>query len=235
MFKNFLNIIYPKYCTICHRHGDYLCNVCRKSFKQNLPECYVCRRLSPEYTTHDKCKSYDSLSHVFVAWEYNQLSSRILKLLKYKGVTDTSRLLNDLLIEKIFSCGYHRILEGSLMIPVPISTSRKIGRGFNQSELIAEALSRKFNCELELNLLHCKDTSYHRAGQSKKERQRKTSNPFYIKDAKELSRYTSITLVDDVITTGKTLENITQMIKDKYSANLIINAICLFRGKPYYL
>lgn len=235
MFESFMNLIYPRYCTLCHRHGSYLCDVCKKSFKCNLPECYVCRRLSPGYATHTQCESNHSLDHVFVAWEYNQFSSRILKLLKYKGVTDTSQLLNDLIIGRILACGYNRCLERSLMLPVPISSTRKAKRGFNQSEIIAKALVKKFNCDLSLDLIGAKNTNYHMAGQKKEERQQKIGNPFYMKNSLDLSNYTSITIVDDVITTGKTLENVAQVLRENYSVDLQLNAICLFRGRPYYL
>lgn len=235
MFSNFLNLIYPRYCTLCHRHGHYLCDSCKKSFKRNLPECYVCRRLSPEYTTHIQCKKRFSFDKVFVGWEYNQSSSQILKLLKYKGVTDTSRLLNELLINSLLSCGYNLFLKRTLIIPIPISIFRKSNRGFNQAELIAKALSRKFNCDLELNMVGCRNTACHRAGQSKKERQRIFDNPFFLNNRRDLSLYQSVTIVDDVITTGKTLENIAHVIRKNFSADLQLNAICLFRGKPYYI
>lgn len=62
-------------------------------------------------------------------------------------------------------------------------------------------------------------------------------NPFYIhKHASlDLSLYCSITLVDDVITTGNTLEKITQVIRTFYGTNIVLNALCMFRGKPYFL
>jgi len=150
-------------------------------------------------------------------------------------VTDTSQLLNDLLIERIFACGYHGFLKGSLIIPVPISDTRRAERGFNQSEILARSLSRRFNCDLELSMIGCRNTTYHRAGQSMEKRQQIYENPFFLKSRKDLSSYQSITIVDDVITTGKTLENVTQIIRDNYLTDLRINAICLFRGKPYYL
>jgi len=121
------------------------------------------------------------------------------------------------------------------MLPVPISSTRKAKRGFNQSEIIAKALVKKFNCDLSLDLIGAKNTNYHMAGQKKEERQQKIGNPFYMKNPQDLSNYTSITIVDDVITTGKTLESVAMVIRENYPIDLQLNAICLFRGRPYYL
>ena len=73
------------------------------------------------------------------------------------------------------------------------------------------------------------------AGKSKEERATRAFNPFFIDQRFDVSKYTNITILDDVITTGKTLENMVQVIKGTYSNKLEVNAICLFRGKPYYL
>lgn len=235
MFKNILDILYPKYCTVCKRHGDYLCDSCRKSFKRNLPECYICRRLSPNYTTHFKCKNRLSLDHVYVEWEYNASSSQILKMYKYKNVSDISGKLSKLLVDGLLSSGYYKQMKSTLLIPVPISYSRAAERGFNQTELIVNRVCQKFGCEKSYDWVKCKNTQQHMAGQSKKERSTRTFNPFFIDKELDISKYTNITILDDVITTGKTLENMAQIMKDTCSYELEVNAICLFRGKPYYL
>lgn len=235
MFRKILNTLYPQYCTLCHRHGSYLCDSCRKGFKMNLPECYVCRRLSPGYATHFECKTFCSLDRIFVGWEYNNRSSQILKMYKYRNVQDVSNILSKLLIERLLNCGYNKYMHETLLIPVPISGVRFLERGFNQTGLIAQNLSKQFACDLDTNLVYCKNTKYHRARQSKQERKRDSTNPFFIHSARDISSYKSITIVDDVITTGRTLEDMTKVIRKTYPTTLELNAICLFRGKPYYL
>ena len=235
MLKQVINILYPRYCTVCHRYGNYLCDTCRKSFKCNLPECYVCRRLSSGYATHEKCKDFSSLNRVFVAWEYSTSSSKILKLYKYKSVRDAYQLLSELLIERILASGYNQYLEKTLFIPVPISNVRTRERGFNQSELITSLVAKRFNKEINSEIIGCKNTKTHRAGQNAVQRYQSSENPFFIAKDLDISHYTSITILDDVITTGVTLENITRVLRHTYGRKLQINAICLFRGKPNYL
>ena len=95
---SFLDLFYPKYCYVCNKQGEYLCKTCKKIFKRNLPECYVCRKISNGFKTHPECNS-KHLDKVFVCWEYNKESSTILKKLKYRQVTDTSEVLFDFFSE----------------------------------------------------------------------------------------------------------------------------------------
>ncbi len=230
-----LDALYPKYCCVCNRHGSYLCDICMKRFKRNLPECYICRKLSPQYMTHDQCKNFNSMNSVFVAWEYNALSSKILKLFKYKNVQDIAGEISILLSGSLMNSCYNPILKNTLLVPVPTSSMRRIERGFNQTELIARYLSKRLNSDLSTDILASKNTNRHQARQTRDARLSDMSNPFYIKNRFDIEKYKSITIIDDVITTGRTLENICNVLRKEYGYRTKVNAICLFRGSPYYI
>jgi len=237
MYFSFLDFVFPRMCYICKRHGNYICHECKKLLKRNLPECYVCRRLSPSYVTHIQCKKSYSLQHVFVAWEYNRMSSDILKQYKYKNVKDISGILGEIFIRGILDSSFSCHLKDSLLVPVPISNARKRERGFNQMESISTDIGKFFNLEICNDLVFCKNSGEHKAGKSKSQRIGNQFNPFYISYPRRdyIKKFKSITLVDDVITTGGTLEMISKVIKDTYGMDMQVNALCMFRGKPYYL
>lgn len=228
MISSLLDLVYPKSCHICGKYGEYLCNTCKKSFRRNLPECYICRRISPNFSTHIHCKRNYSLDKVLVAWEYNKISSRILKSYKYKGVQDLGRYLSEFLLESIGKVEFNN----SLFIPVPISFLRRNERGFNQTELLTEYISRHYHCDFSFDLIGRKTEKGHQSLKDRESRLRNTTAEFYIKNYSLLNRYNSVTIIDDVITTGSTLENISRIIKKE--KNISVNALCLFRGKPYY-
>ncbi len=232
-----LNFFFPRMCCICKRHGNYICDDCKKLLKRNLPECYLCRRLSPLYLSHSSCKRRYSLDNVFVGWEYNKMSSSILRLYKYKNVQDISEVLSVLFIEAIQKSAFANSLKNTLLVPVPISYLRKSERGFNQMEYITNEIGKVFQLDVRSDLLYCKNSNIHQASKNKMERYGSKENPFYIKNSNKSSEfeYKSITLIDDVITTGNTLEKIAQVIKIHYGMNTVVNALCMFRGKPYYL
>lgn len=163
-----------------------------------------------------------------MAWEYNKMSSRILKSYKYKGVQDLGRYLSEFLLESIGKVEFNN----SLFIPVPISFLRRNERGFNQTELLTEYISRHYHCDFSFDLIGRKTEKGHQSLKDRESRLRETNSNFYIKDSTSLDKYNSVTILDDVITTGSTLENISRIIKKE--KDISVNALCLFRGKPYY-
>lgn len=234
---SFIDFLFPRMCSICKRYGNYICDDCKKLLKRNLPECYICRRLSPSYASHIQCKSHISLDNVFVAWEYNHMSSSILKLYKYKNVKDISKVLAELFVDSIQKSSFKVNLRNTLLLPVPISVMRKNERGFNQMDYITSRVGEFFEIDNCKDLICCKNTKGHQASKSKSEREGSNENPFYIKNPRNeyICKYKSITIVDDVITTGKTLEKIVKIMRDMYGYRIPINALCMFRGKPSYL
>ncbi len=229
-----LDIFFPKSCTVCKRKGEYLCEKCKKLFKKNLPECYICRRISSNYCTHASCKKSNSLSHVFVAWKYDSFSSNIMKTYKYKSVYTISQMLTAFLTENLFSTQFEEIIKESLVTNVPISSVRLHDRGFNQTKEFAKEIAEKLNLKYSGDFLGRRIEFGHQSLRDKDERGYNLENEFYIKENVHLGEYKSITIVDDVLTTGATLESIINIIRKAYKVDIEINAICMFRGRPYY-
>jgi ComF family protein len=235
---NLLDTIFPKSCSICKKKGDYLCSRCKKLFKRNLPECYICRKLSPSYKTHYECskkKEESFLNHVFIGWEYNSLSSIILKKYKYNYVQGISETLVEIFIESIKKSTFDRQLEGTILTNVPLTKNRLCDRGFNQTTKIAERVAEAFNIPFAQGLIEKKEDYGHQALRDKEEREKIKGDTFALKNSFSPERYSSITILDDVITTGATLEAISSTLRKNIYKDMEINALCMFRGKPYYL
>ena len=148
------------------------------------------------------------------------------KSYKYKGMQDIGRYILN------FVGKYQGIDFNSLFIPVPISFLRRSERGFNQTELLVENISKHYKCHFSFDLIGRKIEKGHQSLKDRDSRLEETMSNFYIKDRSLLDKYNSVTILDDVITTGSTLENISKVIKKE--ADVSVNALCLFRGKPYY-
>ncbi len=229
-----LDILFPKSCVICSKHGDYLCNRCKKLFKRTLPECYICRKISPQYLTHNYCKREFSLDSVIVLWEYNELSSTILKKYKYGGVYDVRITLLNIVRERLREIINNlTICRNSLVCPVPISRGRLRERGFNQTEEFGKIVAEEFNCLYSNDLIAKKDSDNTHQSLLDKEERLSHKEHFYILNVELLNSLSEIIIVDDVITTGSTLEQITKCIK-KVVPKMSVKSICIFRGKPYY-
>jgi|GEM_PF-441292 ComF family protein len=235
---NLLDTIFPRSCSICKRKGDYLCDHCKKLFKRSIPECYICRKISPNYKTHYECKEErknSSLDHVFVAWEYNSLSSILLKKYKYNYVQSISNTLIEIFIESIKNSTFDINLPGSILTNVPLAENRLRERGFNQTTEIAKKVAEAFNLLFVEDLVKRKEGYGHQALRDKEERKGIKEGTFTLKNNFYLEEYSSITILDDVITTGATLEAIASTLRKNTDKDIEINALCLFRGRPYYL
>lgn len=232
--NSFLDLLFPKVCSICKKKGNYLCDTCKKLFKRNLPECYICRSISPNFKTHPSCKGNHSLEHIFVSWEYNSLSSDLLKKYKYSYVYDISSVLSEFFLGSILNSNFNNVLKNSLITNIPISSNRLRERGFNQTYNLAKSLSNSFNLDFSANLLGRKNTEGHQALKDKDERNDISQKDFFIQEALDISSYQSITIIDDVITTASTLESVSRVLKNHYGKELVINAACMFRGRPYF-
>lgn len=230
-----LDLLFPKSCQICKREGQYLCDKCIKLFKKNLPECYKCRKLSNLYMTHSLCQSRSDLDSIFVGWEYNDLTSLILKKYKYSGVKDIAETLAEIFVRRISETEYPNFLEGTLLTTVPISRKRHRERGFNQLNTIGKAVSKRFGYDFNDSLLTRKIDREHQSVRNKSERRDIHYSDFCIKQDVDIGNYKSITVLDDVITTGNTLESICLCLRKRFGTKTQVNALCIFRGKPYYL
>lgn len=164
------DFLFPRMCCICKRYGHYICDDCKKLLKRNLPECYICRRLSPSCISHAKCMKSSSLNGLFVAWEYNRMSSSILKLYKYKSVKDISTVLSELFIDTIMKSAFQNNLKNTLLIPVPISNMRKNERGFNQMEYITVEISKRLQLKYSTDMVLCRSSVGHQARKNRLER-----------------------------------------------------------------
>ena len=96
-------------------------------------------------------------------------------------------------------------LRSDVVIPVPLHRLRKRQRGFNQAELIARLISRKFGLTFDdRSLIRIKPTERHRAGMDANDRAQSIERAFEVVNSRPI-RGASILLVDDVYTTGSTI------------------------------
>jgi ComF family protein len=97
--------------------------------------------------------------------------------------------------------------EADYIIPVPLHTKRRVQRRYNQSALLARALAKITTVEFDPNLLRRVRHTLSQGGQSAKGRRRNVRGAFAVPDeAKPRLKGAQIVIVDDVMTTGATVE-----------------------------
>lgn len=214
-----LDLLFPKKCLGCNKSGSYLCRDCLADILQTDLVCPICERVSIGGQTHSFCKKRYGLDGLWSLGIYQGTFKKIIQKLKYRWAKDLAQILADLVLE--YWAKYQPFLFeiikkdkglGWAIIPVPLHWFRENKRGFNQSSLIGQILSKK------LGLGYCdglKRIRYTSSQVKLKEHQRREN----IKDAFSVSiPYTLnptpyILLIDDVWTTGSTLKECCYILK----------------------
>ena len=207
-----LNLFFPISCYGCDRAGVYLCQKCFKTIK-----------LQERQTKTFNLKR-ENLKEIFIAGDYeDKLLAKLITAFKYEGIKDLGFDLGKFL--NFFWDGKIKIiklenkelafrLENSLIIPLALTKARRKERGFNQAEILAKILAREFSYQLFLGLKR-KGRKKHQAKLSEKQRLKNVSGQFFIPE-KERTFLSGrdIILVDDVITTGATLNEAARILKE---------------------
>lgn len=108
-------------------------------------------------------------------------------------------------------------------MPVPIHHKKEFIRGYNQSELLAKGISS----EIGVSIIKNRTSKHkHTSSQTKKSNQERWENVASVFQSQDLSEYKHVALVDDVITTGSTIESLANELL-KSNKHLKISVISL--------
>lgn len=219
------DLLFPTQCVNCGSYGKYLCTKCQKLLENSLPECYMCRKISNGYKTHNDCNAF-GVDSVFVGWKYNGVAKSILKEYKYKCAYKLSGVLSDLLIARLEQTHFlDSIGKRAVLLPMPVHRAHSRDRGFNQSSLIARDIARRFNLEIVEDLVYRRGKDVYQARLDLE--QRKQMRDIFRVEGDIKNK--EIIIVDDVLTTGTTLNGVAKLLKGKK-----IRALILFRGVARY-
>ena len=224
-----MDLIFPKFCLGCQKEGIYLCDDCRTLLDISEFNYCLCdqnpSRLPPE-SKSGKCSRCQNklLSGLYFALPYKekQLTKKLIYQFKYPPyLKDLAKTLASILIEHFVLAGNNtnKIWENSALIPVPLDKVKLKQRGYNQSEELAKELSKILQVPmLSDSLIKVKSTAP-QMELSKQDREKNLENAFAIKNPAELTGK-KIFLVDDVYTTGSTMNECAKILKDSGVKNV---------------
>lgn len=214
---NILDYVFPKRCVLCKKQGSYLCENCLINLSFDAkPLCLICNKSSFNNLTHPVCKSRYAIDGCFSALVYNKTAQKLIYSFKYKQyLTDIKIVLVDLFYESIIQNeNFNRLLADGewLMVPIPLSNAKLRKRGYNQSEILAKGLGKKFNMPVISLLTRTRDTKT-QVGLSNIKRAENIKGVFEIVNGKSSMVNSNILLIDDVVTTGSTLKEAASVLK----------------------
>jgi len=172
----------------------WVCKICGMPLKQPLEICRICQKNMYYYDAQRSCGIYQG-----------QLRRAIIRM-KYGGERWLSRPLGRALA-RVARC----FMPVDLIVPVPLEPMSKLERGFNQALDLAVEISRKISAPV-YDILRRDRAREHQARLGREKRWENLRRTMVAKKQVDLSGY-FVLLVDDVTTTGATLDEAARVLK----------------------
>ncbi len=215
---NLIDLIFPPHCSGCDVLGYRWCKDCESQVKKiSPPFCLKCG--SPEKSSNfakDHCidllQSIDFIRSYAI---YEPPLSSAIKKLKYQNDIGIAQVLAFYLVELYNDLN----LNIDYVIPVPLGKNRIKERGYNQASLIAKPFSLAIGRPMKTQALFRNKETKSQVGLSREERSENVSGAFTVDNSNLLGK--NIILIDDVTTTGSTLEACARELKNKGAKNIV--------------
>ncbi len=206
-----LDVLFPPRCAGCGAFGVILCDACRAQFRPIVaPYCRRCGQPLPEGTLCGPCARgrFVHLDMARAAAIYAPPLRDAIHAFKYQSNTRLAVPLADFMIARV----RREALDVDLIVPVPLHRQRLQQRGYNQAELLARHLGDAFRIPVDTSVLARVRATPPQVTLGLRERMENVRGAFRCQDEAAVAGKT-ILLVDDVMTTGSTLEACAEALK----------------------
>ena len=189
------------------------CVVCNKSI--NRSKALVCDKCWDELAplSDDIIQSKpvpENLDSILPVFEFNDTIQLIIHALKYRGYKSLGIELGKKVAERLPGNYFQ---PGSVLIPVPLHPVKKRERGYNQAEFIARGISEICGIPVLCNLVKRVKNTETQTHLNAEERHANMLNAFSVPDKAPLIDIQAVILIDDVFTTGATMNSAAHILK----------------------
>ena len=221
LFNSLVELLYPSICCVCERilvRGEnYICTKCNADFP------FVYRGDGHEARLIAKTSQYFIPCAAFSLFYYDKYSEykNILYAIKYKSNASLAVYMGEFLGRKLSS-----ELVIDYILPIPLHRRKKKIRGFNQAQKIAEGLNRYLDAEIIEDIIIRHKNNDSQTGKSSEERLCNVGGIFSLNISScyivKMLENKSVLIVDDVITTGATLNSFLSCLPDLQSTKFYV-------------
>jgi ComF family protein len=211
-----LDLLFPRWCVGCGREGDFICPSCLKSLPRIMPP--LCPRCGLPQSNADLCPGcrggQAEIDGIRAPFRFDGVVRRAVHQLKYQNLRALAGLLAQLLSEYLLT----NPLPGEVLVPVPLHPQRLRERGYNQSRLLAGELGKLAGLPVVDDCLVRERHSLPQARTaSVAERRGNVAGAFACRYRLEGG---PVILIDDVATTGATLDACARALKEAGAASV---------------
>ena len=217
-----LDWVYPPNCLACDgpvEMADGLCGSCWQNLRFiSKPYCPIlgipfAADMGAEIVSAQAIASPPPFHRARAAVLYDDLARSLVSQFKYGDRLEVAKLLARLMAQ----AGSDYWGESCVLVPVPLHWRRRLFRKYNQSQLLADHLAKVTGAEVVSDWIRRVKSTRQQVGLTSKERESNVRGAFKLTD-KFLERYQGehIVIIDDVVTTGATIEAIARCFPAKY-------------------
>lgn len=225
--RDMAHLIFPETCLICstelHYTEQHLCSICESSLQrtyfereeeENAIERLLSGRIPVQY------------AYAYVYFEKNKSTQQVLHQLKYGHKESLGMYLGEQIGQQLISRPSFELPE--LLLPTPLHPRKAFLRGYNQSLALANGISNSIGVPVNERLLTKTKLTGSQTKLNRTQRWMNVVDGFNLTGS--LNAIKHIALVDDVITTGSTLESLATLLRENYP-DLRISIYCLAYAK----
>lgn len=233
--EHLLDWIYPRRCVFCDdllgRKEKYLCADCREKLPVPIrePRCKKCGKplLGREQEYCYDCSRYEQMYDRGIGiFLYKDPLKQALMRFKFNGRKEYGEFLGKLLC--MYGSKFVAQIQPEVILPVPIHKKKRSVRGYNQAEVLAMEVSRGFSIPIRTDLVLRKKFTKAQKELDRKERKKNLEEAFFV--TKEAGRYQSVLVIDDIYTTGSTVNAIAGKLKKRGVKEVYFLSLCMGKG-----
>lgn len=222
ILEDALQLFYPHVCAGCgddlHGKLQLICFNCMQQLPHTdfakIPDNQI------EHIFYGRAKIQSACSIFY--FSKGQIIQQLIHQLKYKGNQEIGIYLGKLIGDQLINSGRFKNIDA--IIPLPMHPDKQRKRGYNQAEILAKGISLKFNVPVLNDIVARSKTTTTQTNKQRVERWTNVDGTFVIQNQSSIIGK-NILLVDDVITTGATLEACSNAILSIENTTLSITVL----------
>lgn len=216
VWRRVLEMLYPTTCVFCGAvASEGICEECRKEVKLiQEPRCKKCGK-PVRYEEQEYCYDCQKTTHLYEQgrslWLHKPPVSQSVYQFKYGNRRVFAEYYAGQMAEQFSDL--LRLWQIEVIVPVPIHKSKRKRRGYNQAEVLAKELSRRVDIPVEVFAVLRVQKTKPLKTMNPDERRKALSKAFSVEGDWKPKR--NILLIDDIYTTGSTIDEIARIMKEK--------------------
>lgn len=233
-----VRILYPKRCPVCEEilpdiPGMSSWNVCEKCNKKlhyiHSPRCFICGKQLYD-AKEEYCSDCKTKTHIFTqgvgVFGYDEQIKDVIYRFKYSQKKEYAKFFADSIVIRYG----HQIRRWNIdaVIPIPLHWLKYLKRGYNQAELIAKEISHLLDIPLDSGLLIRNRFTKPMKELNDEERVKNLENAFQL--SANIVKYKKVLLVDDIYTTGATIDACSSVLKQAGVEQVYFASVCIGNG-----